>query len=106
MSLEDLHFEVEIACDGQQAVEAAARQAYALIFMDMQMPVLDGLQATRSLRRAGLNRATPVIAMTANAFDDDRAACLAAGMDDFLSKPLEPDDLERKCLAWLERAAS
>jgi two-component system CheB/CheR fusion protein len=101
--LEDLGLQVEIAADGRQAFDVAARSRYDLIFIDMQMPVMDGLEATRALRREGLNLHTPVIAMTANAFEEDRQACLDAGMNDFLAKPLLPEELERKAFEWLER---
>ncbi len=104
LMLEDFGLRVDIAADGREALDAASQHCYALIFMDMQMPVMDGLEATRALRREGLNARTPVIAMTANAFEEDRKACLAAGMDDFLTKPLMPEDLERKAIEWLERA--
>ena len=71
--------------------------------MDMQMPVLDGMSATRAIRsRQGMSR-TPILAMTANAFDEDRERCLAAGMDDHLGKPLEPDGFLEKVLYWLDK---
>jgi PAS domain S-box-containing protein len=80
---------VSVAVDGDEAVALAAGEPYALVLMDMQMPRLDGLQATARLRAAGANRRTPVVALTANAFDDDRLRCLDAGMDDFLTKPVD-----------------
>jgi CheY-like chemotaxis protein/nitrogen-specific signal transduction histidine kinase len=79
---------VDRAVSGEEAVAAARSRAYDLILMDMRMPGMDGLAATRSLRAAGC--ATPVYALTANAFDDDRRACLEAGMNGFLTKPLDP----------------
>ena len=78
---------VDRAADGAEAVEAASVCAYDLILMDVRMPRMDGLQAAAALRARGL--ATPIVALTANAFEDDRKACLAAGMDDFLCKPLD-----------------
>lgn len=74
---------------------------YDLILMDMQMPVLDGLAATRQLRAMGNYRNTPILAMTANAFAEDKAQCFAAGMNDFLVKPLEPGHLFSTLLKWL-----
>jgi CheY-like chemotaxis protein len=68
--------------------------------MDMQMPEMDGLEAARQIRTA-LGPALPIIAMTANAFDEDRESCLAAGMDDHLGKPVAPDELYRRLLHWL-----
>ena len=94
---------VDIACDGVDAVELAARQPYDLILMDIQMPHLDGLQATRQIRALPSHAQTPIVAMTANAFAEDRAQCMAAGMNDFLSKPVEPEKLFETVLRWLER---
>jgi CheY-like chemotaxis protein len=97
--LERLGFEVHLASDGQQAATLACSASYALIFMDCQMPILDGFAATVAIRRAGLS--TPIIALTANALPGDRERCLAAGMNDYLTKPLKRDDLERTLTAWL-----
>jgi PAS domain S-box-containing protein len=95
-------FEVEIAGDGQAAVEMAAGGGYAAIFMDCQMPRLDGYDATRAIRRqeAGGSR-TPIIAMTASAMRGDRELCLDAGMDDYLAKPLRLDQLQRVLEEWV-----
>jgi PAS domain S-box-containing protein len=88
--LEEVGFSVETVSNGAQAVEAARRGGFDLILMDVQMPVMDGLQATRLIRELGGAAAhIPVIALTANAMRSDQDACLAAGMDDFVSKPLE-----------------
>jgi CheY-like chemotaxis protein len=71
----------------------ARKNYYAAILMDMQMPKLNGVEATQEIRQLPGNRDTPIIAMTANAFAEDKAQCLAAGMTDFLSKPFNPDQL-------------
>ncbi len=87
--LERLGQRVELASNGAEAVEAAGKTSYDLILMDMQMPVMDGIEAARVIRQGvGQNRATPIIAMTANASDEDRDACLEAGMDGFEPKPI------------------
>jgi CheY-like chemotaxis protein len=83
-------------------VDAAADAAYDVILMDLQMPRLDGLEATRELR-ARLGAQPYIAAMTANALDSDRVACRDAGMDDFISKPLRIDDLERRLRAATAR---
>ena len=94
---------VDQAADGVEAVDMAERNAYAAILMDMQMPKMDGLEATERIRVLSANLATPIIAMTANAFAEDRARCLAAGMTDFLAKPFEPDALFAAVLRGLEQ---
>ena len=89
---------VDQVADGQAAVAAASSQPYDLVLMDMRMPLMSGIEATRVLRSRGVE--TPVVALTANAFDDDRLACLAAGMDDFLVKPLGPEGLAAAVALW------
>jgi CheY-like chemotaxis protein len=69
--------------------------------MDMHMPVMDGLAATRAIRQLANHRTTPILAMTANAFDDDNLRCRGAGMDDFLAKPVEPEILFAMLAKWL-----
>ncbi len=102
--LEDLGIQADVAEDGLQALNLARQTAYALILMDMQMPNMNGVESARCIRADSLCRNTPILAMTANAFDDDRKACLAAGMNDFLSKPVEPERLFETLLRWLSAA--
>ena len=103
LQLEEVGFQVDIADDGRVAVEKAGACTYDLILMDMQMPVLDGLGATRQIRDLPSGATVPIIAMTANAFAEDRERCLTAGMNDFVTKPVEPDVLYRVLLAQLQR---
>ncbi|MBD9407355.1 response regulator [Acidovorax sp. ACV02] len=93
--LRQLGFAVDVAGDGTIAVERARERHYDLILMDIQMPHLDGLQATRQIRALPGHAQTPIVAMTANAFAEDRAAALAAGMNDHLPKPVDPAQLAR-----------
>ena len=102
--LEDVGLLIDVADDGLQALVLAKRNTYAVILMDMQMPMLNGVDATRAIRSDSLNLSTPILAMTANAFDDDRDACLAAGMNDHIAKPVSPDRLYKTLLHWLDGA--
>ncbi|MES2716203.1 MAG: PAS domain S-box protein [Pseudomonadota bacterium] len=99
--LQAVGIQVDLAADGHQAVALAAQHAYDLVLMDMQMPVMDGLAATRALRAMPRHARTPILAMTANAFGDDRRACLAAGMDDHIAKPVDPELLYAMLGRWL-----
>jgi two-component system, sensor histidine kinase and response regulator len=98
-----LGIELEVAANGRQAVEMAASRPYAAILMDMQMPEMDGLEATRRIRLQPALRDVPIIAMTANAMKTDVQACLAAGMNDFVSKPIERTALVQCLRKWLPR---
>ena len=99
--LEDLSFSVTVAVDGVEAIECARASSFDLVLMDMQMPNVDGLQATRAIRDLPGWQSTPILAMTANAFDDNRRLCEAAGMDDFITKPVKLDDLHMTLQHWL-----
>ena len=98
---------VDVACDGAQAVERCANKAYDLVFMDQQMPIMDGIAATRAIRsREGTQQHLPIVALTASAMPSDRARCLAAGMDDFLSKPFTREQLRAILAGWARRPGS
>lgn len=100
--LEKLGCRVDVAGNGKEAVEAMTRIRYALVFMDCQMPEMDGYEATRVIReREGADRHTPIVAMTANAMAEDRERCLKAGMDDFVSKPVTAQALTSVLNRWL-----
>ena len=94
---------VDEAADGAQAVEMAGRGHYDLILMDVHMPVLDGIEAARRIRRQGACRETPIIALTADAFESERQRCLEAGMSDHLAKPLQAARLYTALAQWLAR---
>jgi two-component system, sensor histidine kinase and response regulator len=96
--------QVEVADNGRVAVDMARRGAYDLILMDMQMPEMDGLEATRLIRAVPELDATPIVAMTASAFGADRDACLAAGMNDHIGKPVNPATLYESLLRWLDES--
>ncbi len=99
--LEEAGLNVDMACNGEEAVAMAARQAYELILMDVQMPVMNGLDATRAIRKIPGRESTPIIAVSANAYDEDKVLCLDAGMNAFLAKPVQPEILFRELLYWL-----
>ena len=101
--LEDIGLLVTPAEDGAIALELAKARHFDLILMDMQMPNMNGIDATRAIRAGSLNMKTIIVAMTANAFDDDRRACIDAGMNDHISKPVKPEILFETLLHWLEQ---
>jgi PAS domain S-box-containing protein len=103
IQLEDVDLLADTAEDGAEAVSLAQKNRYAAIFMDMQMPKLNGVDATRQIRQIPGYQDTPIIAMTANAFAEDKAQCLAAGMNDFLIKPFNPNELFVILLRLLSR---
>ena len=103
--LGEIGWQVDIANHGQEAVALATANAYDLILMDMQMPVMGGVEATQIIRQLPQHQHVPILAMTANAFDEDRKACLAAGMNDFITKPVLPKKLYGILLKWLRQRA-
>ena len=99
--LGDAGFFVDLAEDGEACVAMVAENQYDIVLMDMQMPVMDGLDATRELRKDALSLELPIVAMTAAALETDRQRCLEAGMNDHLAKPIDPDDLFAMLLQWI-----
>jgi len=100
--IEKLGCRVDVVANGLEAVEAAERLRYDLILMDVQMPEMDGFAATLEIRqRQGSGSRVPIVALTANALSGDRERCLAAGMDDYLAKPITAADITNICRRWL-----
>jgi two-component system sensor histidine kinase/response regulator len=95
-------YEVEVAENGQQVVEKVQQNSYDLILMDIQMPVMDGVTATTTIRNLGY-QSIPIIGLTGNAFKQDRDQCLEAGMNDYISKPVNPSKLIEMIRRWLCR---
>jgi signal transduction histidine kinase/CheY-like chemotaxis protein len=103
--LEAIDCQIVIATNGQEAINFTESQEYDLILMDCQMPIVDGFEATRRIREREKEKQcgrTPIIALTANAYESDRKKCLDVGMDDFLSKPFAPVDFEKTVTKWLK----
>jgi PAS domain S-box-containing protein len=100
--LGDAGLVVEVAGDGGQAVRLVRDRYYDIVLMDIQMPVMDGLAATRQIRLFKPNERLPIVAMTANVMQEERQSCLAAGMDDFVAKPIDPDELLVVLQRWIE----
>jgi PAS domain S-box-containing protein len=100
--LGDAGLVVEVAGDGEQAVRLVRDRYYDIVLMDIQMPVMDGLTATREIRLFKPNERLPIVAMTANVMQEERQSCLAAGMDDFVAKPIDPAELLAVLQRWIE----
>ncbi len=95
---------LDVVGNGEQAVSQVAVGDYAVILMDIQMPVMDGLEATRAIRKLPGKQDVPIVALTANAYAEDRVSCINVGMNDYLCKPVSPNDLYAMLLRWLEGA--
>jgi len=107
LQVRNLGFESDVVANGEEALAALTRLSYSLVLMDCQMPLMDGFTATRELRRRERDgQHTTVIALTANAFASDRQACLEAGMDDFVSKPVSLAELAAVLDRWSGKAAA
>jgi signal transduction histidine kinase/CheY-like chemotaxis protein len=102
--LEEVGMQVDVATDGAQAIEMAKSHGYDLILMDIQMPQVDGFQACRTIREISGHERTPIVALTANAFEEDRNKCMAAGMNDFVAKPVSPEVLYAVVLRNLQQS--
>ena len=103
LQLEAVDLLVDTADDGAKALALVQTNSYAVILMDMQMPKMNGLEATQQIRQIPAYRDTPIVAMTANAFADDKVLCIEAGMNDFLVKPFKPNVLFATLLRWLDQ---
>jgi signal transduction histidine kinase/ActR/RegA family two-component response regulator len=104
--LQGVGLDADVAANGQQALELAQTGDYGIALMDMQMPVMGGLEATRAIRTLPHWAKRPILALSANAFDEDREACKASGMDDFIVKPVDVNTLYATLLHWLDRGGA
>ena len=101
--LEAAGHRVLAAENGAVGLDMALAEGPDIVLCDLQMPVMGVIDATRAIRADSQNRQTPILAMTANAFDEDRNACLEAGMNDHIGKPIDSDNLARVLLSWLDK---
>ena len=100
--LSSLGYEVSMVSDGAQAIHRANTEAFTAILMDCRLPIIDGYEATRQIRQLSGCTDVPIIALTANALQGDREACLQAGMNDYLAKPFKRTDLEQILRRWVQ----
>jgi len=100
--LSDAGFKIDVASNGQESLDKLAKRKYDIVLMDVQMPVMDGLTATREIRKSRKFAKLPIVAMTANAMKQDYDMCIAAGMNDHVAKPIDPDDLFEKLMKWIK----
>lgn len=101
---ESFDYEVDFVSSGEDAIDALTSLPYAAVLMDITLPGIDGFECSRRIREQEkrlVSRRTPIIAVTARSFDEDRKACYDAGMDDYLCKPFKPDSLRRMLLKWV-----
>jgi CheY-like chemotaxis protein len=102
--LEEAGLQVDLAVDGIEAIEFVRHRDYSLVLMDMLMPRMGGVEATRAIREIPNRTTLPIVAMTANAFADDRRQCQEAGMNDFIAKPVKPTVMFATLLRWLSHS--
>ena len=103
--VQKLGYRADLVLNGREAVDALALVTYGLIFMDCQMPEMDGFEACREIRKRDVGGRIPIVAITANAMKGDREKCIAAGMDDYVSKPFKQEDLRVVIERWMPHGA-